>query len=109
MFEVGTQRQRWSSISRILSFLSHRRRRGSHFSKRPTLPAIRKNIERAALFSAEAEKRDLHGLAPSGVCRASGITAGAVVSYTTVSPFLPAEAGRCLFSVTLSVLKRCGS
>ncbi len=31
--------------------------------------------------------RDLHGLAPGGVYRASNITVGAVVSYTTFSPF----------------------
>jgi hypothetical protein len=37
-------------------------------------------------------KRDMLGLAPGGVCRASVITAGAVVSYTTFSPFSSTDA-----------------
>lgn len=46
--------------------------------------------------------RDLHGLAPGGVCRASIITDGAVVSYTTFSPFsYPDKRNRmCIFCDT---------
>ena len=45
----------------------------------------------------------LFGLAPGGACRAAFLTVGAVVSYTTVSPLLSAEAASGLFSVALSL------
>ena len=45
----------------------------------------------------------LFGLAPGGACRAAFLTVGAVVSYTTVSPLLLAEASSGLFSVALSL------
>lgn len=49
---------------------------------RPTLHAVSvRSLKAGSLM------RDLHGLAPGGVCRAPNITVGAVVSYTTFSPF----------------------
>ena len=45
----------------------------------------------------------LFGLAPGGACHAPFLTVGAVRSYRTVSPLLPAGAESGLFSVALSL------
>jgi hypothetical protein len=47
----------------------------------------------------------LLGLAPAGVCRATGVAARAVGSYPTVSPFPARNCAGGLFSVALSVTK----
>ena len=59
----------------------------------------------AASLSERAVPRCLFGLAPAGVCRATGVTTCAVSSYLTVSP-LPVSDVRTiggLLSVALSV------
>ena len=60
----------------------------------------------ASVLAHENFAPSLFGLAPGGVCRAAGVTAGAVRSYRTVSPLprLSTRAGRGgLFSVALSL------
>ncbi len=70
---------------------------------RPTLHAVPvRKLKAGSLM------RDIHGLAPGGVYRAPIITDGAVVSYTTISPFsrpvpINQDGAGCVFSVTLSV------
>ena len=74
----------------------------SNLPERPDLDTIPKLFA----FSREDLAPFLFGLAPGGVCRAAGVTAGAVRSYRTVSPLpalpLPGGAGG-LFSVALSL------
>jgi len=49
------------------------------------------------------ERPSLFGLAPSGVCPATDITARAVRSYRTISPLPAAKATGGMFSVALSL------
>jgi hypothetical protein len=63
----------------------------SNLPERPDLDTIPKLFA----FSREDLAPFLFGLAPGGVCRAAGVTAGAVRSYRTVSPLpSPPVAGR---------------
>jgi hypothetical protein len=54
----------------------------SNLPERPDLDTIPKRF----VLAREAFAPSLFGLAPGGVCRAAGVTAGAVRSYRTVSP-----------------------
>src|SRR5579862_9186457 len=68
----------------------------SNLPERPDLDTIPKRFALAP----KAFAPFLFGLAPGGVCRAAGVTAGAVRSYRTVSPLpSPPVAGRSRRSV----------
>ena len=54
----------------------------SNLPERPDLDTIPKRF----VLARKAFAPFLFGLAPGGVCRAAGVTAGAVRSYRTVSP-----------------------
>src|SRR5580704_7093177 len=68
----------------------------SNLPERPDLDTIPKRF----VLARKAFAPFLFGLAPGGVCRAAGVTAGAVRSYRTVSPLpAPPVAGRSRRSV----------
>ena len=109
------------SISRILSdpvLTEVETGRGSHFSLRPTHPAARERVERAAL-PRQRRERDLFGLAPGGVClvprrpspkrdpirdlRHYCRSGGLLHHHFTFLPSPSPKATGCVFSVTLSV------
>ena len=98
----GGRRSGSRPVSRVLSWSSHSS--GMHVAahlKRPT-----RELVRAARRGARP-RAPLFGLAPGGVYPATGVAAGAVRSYRTISP-LPTRrsAAGGIFSVALSVGSR---
>ena len=73
--------------------------------RRPSIWAKRCRLAQAANpGTGRAPMVPLLGLAPDGVCRASGVTTGAVSSYLAVSPLSPPlPEGDGMLSVALSV------
>ena len=77
--------------------------------QQPTRTARSDTIPKRSALARKAFAPSLFGLAPGGVCRAAGVTAGAVRSYRTVSPLpTPSREGGAggLFSVALSLGSR---